>query len=444
MRINDGLHIFGRTPDVAVWEACLPAAALPELADCGTREMAALMTALDGRFIPPGPAGAPSRGRVDVFPTGRNLYTIDPRHVPTRTAWVLGQRAANELVARYLQDHGDWPQRILLDLWGSATMRTGGEDLAQAIALLGVTPVWDEGSARVSGFTILPHAVLDRPRIDVTLRISGLFRDVFPQQIALFNQIVAAVAALDEADALNPLAAQHRTVPDAPVSRIFGAAPGAYGTGVMRALIGNDEADRMSLGQGYLAGTGYAYDADAPRPSTGFAVQVRTADAYVHTQDMAGQDVLDSDAFADHEGGFAAANSALGGRAALYHLDSSLPEHIKLRSLAEEVARVVRGRLTNPRWLAGQMRHGHRGAAEIAESVDNLFAFAVLADCVRPHQFELAFEALVANADVRAFLRAANPAAAAALAARFTLANARGFWTPRRNSARELLAEMGA
>ena len=189
------------------------------------------MRALGGRFVAPGPAGAPARGRLDVLPTGRNLYAIDPRSAPTRNAWEIGRRAAEEVLARYAQDHGDWPKRIVLDLWGSATMRTGGDDLAQAFALIGCRPTWDASSSRVSGFEVLPLAMLGRPRVDVTLRISGLFRDVFPSQIALFAAAVRAVAALEESADDNPLAG----LEGASLARVFGAAPGAYGVGLGRA-----------------------------------------------------------------------------------------------------------------------------------------------------------------------------------------------------------------
>lgn len=427
MRIADGLHIFGAAPDPALWPE-MPEAARPALLASGEAEKAALLAALDGRFVPPGPAGAPARGRVDVFPTGRNLVTLDPRQVPTRTAWTLGQRAADALIARYLQDHGDWPKRIVLDLWGSASMRTGGEDLAQAIALLGAQPEWEEASGRLTGVTILPPAVLSRPRIDVTLRISGLFRDVFPQQIAVFADLVAQIATLDEAPEINPLAGA-----EGPKDRIFGAAPGAYGTGVLRQWQ-TEDASPDALGQTYLAATSHAYGIDAPRPTEAFAERVRGADAYIHTQDLPGQDLLDSDAFADHEGGFAAANAALGGQAALYHLDTTTPDRPVTRSLREEVARVVRGRLTNPRWLAGQRRHGHRGAAEIAESIDNLIAFARLTDAVRSDQIDRAYDATLGNADLTAFVETENPGAAEAMRRAFARAQRLGLWHPRRNA----------
>ena len=433
MRIGDGLHVFGQTRDGG-----------RQRDDCAEAEMRGLLDALDGKFVPPGPAGSPDRGRLDVLPTGRNLYSIDPRAVPTRTAWEIGRRTAEAMLIRHVQDQGEWPRRIVLDIWGSATMRTGGDDLAQAFALLGVRPRWDDGSNRVSGFDIMPLAVLNRPRVDVTLRMSGLFRDVFPTQIALFAEIVREVAAQDEAEEDNPLAASVRTASGDTGQRIFGAAPGAYGVGLSRILAGGDWSTPDVLGEAYLHATSHAYGANAEGvpAAPAFRARVARADAYVHVQDLPGQDVLDSDAFAEHGGGFAAAATALGNHPALYHADTTSAERSKVRTLREEVARVLRARATNPRWISGQMRHGFRGAAEIAETVDNFFAYAALTDVTNDGQFDLLFDATIGDETVRKFLTTANPAAASAIADRFDEAIRRGLWTTRRNSAGTITANM--
>lgn len=415
----------------ALWAAC-PAA-----------ETEGLLAALDGRFVQPGPAGAPTRGRLDVLPTGRNLFGVDPRAVPTRTAWEIGRRTAEEVVARHAQDHGDWPRRIVVDLWGSATMRTGGDDLAQALALIGVRPVWDAASTRVSGFEIMPCATWGRPRVDVALRISGLFRDVFPGAVALFDEAVRAVADLDEPDDENPLAAARRAADRLP-ARVFGSAPGAYGLGLGEKLDAGDWSDSAELGEAYLAASGYAYGQgrDGEAAHDAFRAVVAGADALVHVQDIEGQDLLDSDAFAEHEGGFAAAARRLGATPAVYHVDATRPDRARVRTAQEEVARVLRGRATNPRWIEGQIRHGHRGAAEIAQTVDNLVAWAVLADAVDDRQFEMMFDATCGDERVRAFLQEANAEAARAIARRFDEAMRRGLWHARSNSAGAVLAEM--
>ena len=447
MRIGDGLHVFGRSPDAAEGFASglmldEDAAETPKerVAACGAAESLGLLRALGGRFLPPGPAGAPARGRLDVLPTGRNLYAVDPRSVPTRNAWEIGRRAAEEVVARYAQDHGEWPKRIVLDLWGSATMRTGGDDLAQGLALLGCRPTWDLASNRVGGFEILPLASLGRPRVDVTLRISGLFRDVFPIQVGLFSAAVRAVAERDESAEDNPLAALKETA----LARVFGAPPGAYGVGLGRRIADGGWTERAELAEAYLAATSHAYDGEGEgfEAAAAFRERVAGAEAFVHGQDLPGQDALDADAFSEHEGGFAAAAERLGARPALYHLDSTSPGAPKVRSLEQEIARSLRGRAANPRWLAGQMRHGHRGAAEIAQSLDNLYAFAALTDAVSSGQFDLLFDATLGDEAVRAFLLGANRPAARHMAGVFDEAARRGFWRSRRNSCRSILASL--
>lgn len=436
MQIRDGLHVFGEPPPPATREALLafmPAAGAATLLDASpAAEADALLAALDGRAVAPGPAGAPTRGRADVLPTGRNLYAVDPRAVPTRSALALAERAAEALLRRHMQDIGDYLRHIVLDLWGSTTMRTGGEDFGLALTLLGVRPTWDEGSARVSGFEIVPLALLDRPRVDVTLRISGLFRDAFPAQIALFDQAVRAVAARDEAPDWNPLTA-------APAeARIYGPAPGNYGAGLAPLIERGAWTTPDDLGDAYIAASGFSYGATEGAPDTqGFARRLGAAEAYLHIQDHAETDLLDGNDQAAHAGGFAAASAG----AALYHADTSRPDAPRLRSVAEEVARVVRGRAANPRWIAGMRRHGYRGAAEIARSVEPLFVLAASLPARFDTQFDLLFAATLGDETTDAFLRANNAAARGAMAARFHEAIGRGLWHPRSNSTAALLAE---
>ncbi len=425
LRIRDGLHVFGQPPaDRPAVLDSMGEAAAAALDASPAAERAALLTALDGRFVPPGPAGAPTRGRLDVLPTGRNLATIDPRGVPTRAALALAGRAADALLRRHLQEHGDWPRALVLDLWGSAAMRTGGEDLALAFVLLGARPLWDDGSARVSGFEILPLALLDRPRIDVTLRVSGLFRDAFAAQVALFDSLVRAVAGRDEAADWNPLAAAARDAADLrrATVRVYGAPAGQYGAG-------------DATGAGWFAASAGAYGQGldgAPDPA-GLAARVAAADAFVHAQDHAETDLLDSPDWAAHEGGFARAAAALGAAPALYHLDTSEPDAPRPRLVAEEVVRVVRGRAANPAWIAGMVRHGRRGAAEIARPLAALDAYARTLPHRFDAQFELLYAATLGDPAVDAFLRRANPEARADMAARFAAAQAAGLWHPRRN-----------
>jgi len=421
LRIGDGLHVFGRAEGGdAMRETCAKA------------EISALLRALGGRFVEPGPAGAPSRGRKDVLPTGRNLYCIDPRHAPTRSAYDIGKRAAREVMLRHAQEHGDWPRAIMLDLWGSATIRTGGEDFAHALALLGVVPRWDAATARVVGFEIELMAERDFPRVDVTLHVSGLFRDMFPGLLALFHDAVAAVAALGEEEEFNPLTTQVGQ----PLQRVFGAAQGAYGLGLGEVLSRGAWATRADLGAAFLDAGGNAYDraGESAPARAAFCARVEQAQLLVHAQDMAETDVLAGSAFAEFEGGFAAASETLGGAAAVTHVDTTDPERPRARALRTEIARVLRGRLANPKWLAGQMRHGHRGAAEIAEAVDNLYAFSALGGLVSDAQFDLAFAATLGDAEVSGFLEKENPRALQAIARVFDEALRRGLWRSRRNS----------
>ncbi len=425
LQLRDGLHVFGQAPPArTAILAAVPghAAALDASPEA---ERLALLAALDGRFVEPGPAGAPTRGRADVLPTGRNLSTVDPRHCPTRAAITLAERAADALLRRHVQEHGDWPRALVLDLWASAAMRTGGEDLALAFVLLGARPAWDDGSARVSGFEVLPLALLDRPRVDVTLRISGMFRDAFADGVALFDALVRAVAARDEAADWNPLAGLR--APDRALVRVYGAPAGQYGAG-------------NGSGAGWLAASAGAYGRDAagrdgegaPDPA-GLSARIAGADGFVHVQDHAETDLLDSPDTAYHEGGFAQAAAALGATPALYHLDTARPEAPKPRTVAEEVARVVRGRAANPAWIAGQMRHGFRGAAEIVRPLAALQAYARTLPTRFDAQFDLLHAATLGSPAVDAFLRASNPDAHADLAARFDAVRAAGLWHPRRN-----------
>ncbi len=290
----------------------------------------------------------------------------------------------------------------------------------------------------MTGFSILPPAALPRPRIDVTLRLSGLFRDVFPAQIALIEQLIGEVAALEEEAEMNPLAAGRARGED--TLRLFGPAPGAYGAEVGRAVAENPDASARTLAEAYLAASGYALGSADRDAHDEFRARVAAADAFVHTQDLPGQDALEASAFLDHEGGFAAASLSLGGQASLYHLDVSRSDKPVARTLREEVARAVRGRAANPRWIAGQMRHGYRGGAEIAETVDNLYGFAVTSGVVSPQLFDAVFDATLGDDCVAAFLAGANPAAGRAIAERFDQALRRGLWACRRNSTAMRLA----
>ena len=417
----------------------------PALAGCGPAEGKALLAALSGQFVAPGPSGAPTRGRPDVLPTGRNFFSVDSRAVPTQAAWALGWKSANLLIDRHLQDHGDWPRAMLLTAWGTANMRTGGDDIAQGLALMGVKPVWDAASRRVTGFEIIPHTALGRPRVDVTLRVSGFFRDAFPHQIALFDKAARAVMALDEPDDTNPAAARARTEGDAGRHRVFGSKPGAYGAGLQALIderIWNDTAD---LADAYLTWGSYAYGEDTHGTPARDALERRLGqvEAIVQNQDNREHDLLDSDDYYQFEGGAAAAVQHLQGQARpVYHNDHSRPERPVIRTLDEEIGRVVRSRVVNPKWIEGVKRHGYKGAFEIAATVDYLFAFAATTGAVRDHHFDLVHAAFLEDEDTRDFIADHNAPALREIAERLQEAVDRGLWTPRSNSARGLLERL--
>ncbi|MBA67781.1 MAG: cobaltochelatase subunit CobN, partial [Rhizobiales bacterium] len=392
---------------------------------CGQSEIAGLLSGLEGRFVAPGPSGAPTRGRPDVLPTGRNFYSVDSRAVPTPAAYELGRKSAELLVARYAQDRGEWPTALALTAWGTSNMRTGGDDIAQALALIGTKPVWDMASRRVTGYEIVPLAKMDRPRVDVTLRISGFFRDAFPDQIALFDRAARAVAALDEDEADNPLAARaKRETADLIASgmtedeaarqasfRVFGSKPGAYGAGLQALIDEKGWSERGDLAEAFLVWGGYAYGAQAEGTAARglFEKRLSKVEAVVQNQDNREHDLLDSDDYYQFEGGMTAAVEALKGeRPAIYHNDHSRPERPVIRSLEEEIARVVRGRAANPKWIAGVMRHGYKGAFEMAATVDYMFAFAATTGAVADHHFDAVFDAYIGDTRVRDFIAENN------------------------------------
>ncbi|MEK1855661.1 MAG: cobaltochelatase subunit CobN [Phyllobacterium sp.] len=433
----------------------------PAVMACGTAEMTALLTALEGRFVAPGPSGAPTRGRPDVLPTGRNFFSVDSRAVPTPAAWELGQKSAELLIRRFTQDHGEFPTSFGLTAWGTSNMRTGGDDIAQALALIGVKPVWDMASRRVTGYEIIPTASLGRPRVDVTLRISGFFRDAFPEQIALFDTAVRAVGNLDEDAGDNPIATRMRCEQARLIAegtdeklarqragfRVFGSKPGAYGAGLQALMDGQDWAKRDDLAEAWLVWGGYAYGAgEEGKAERGLLEQrLRTVNAVVQNQDNREHDLLDSDDYYQFEGGMSVAVELVSGeRPVIYHNDHSRPEKPVIRTLEEEIARTVRGRVTNPKWIAGVMRHGYKGAFEMAATVDYLFAFAATTGAVGNYHFEAVYQAFLVDDDVRAFLKDKNPHALRDMAEKLEEAVTRGFWTPRSNSARFELSKLAA
>ena len=409
------------------------------------QEITHLLAGLDGAYVPSGASGAPTRGRPDVLPTGRNFYSVDIRALPTESAWDVGRRAAEAVIERYCQEQGDYPQHLGLSMWGTATMRTGGDDMAEALALLGIQPVWDGPSRRVIDFEIIPLSILGRPRVDVTLRISGFFRDAFANLIDLFDQAVVAISQLDEPANQNPLAAQCRQETqqwlEAGFSqqqaqrrsqfRVFGSKPGAYGAGLQGLIESqNWESDR-DLAQAYLNWSSYAYTGQAEsHPATkAFAQRLANLEIVLHNQDNREHDLLDSDDYYQFQGGLTAAVRLIQGQnPTTYFGDHSKPERPKVRKLSEEIAKVYRSRVINPKWIKGAMRHGYKGAFEMAATLDYLFAYDASAQCVEDFMYEGVANAYVLDEQVQAFIQDKNPWALRDMAERLLEANQRGLW----------------
>ena len=476
-----------------------------------TQEITYLLHGLNGGYVPSGASGAPTRGRPEVLPTGRNFYSVDIRAIPTETAWDVGRKAAEVMIERYTQENGEYPKTIGLSVWGTSTMRTGGDDLAEALALLGVQPVWDGVSRRVVDFEILPLSILGRPRVDVTLRISGFFRDAFPNLIDLFDSAVAAVAALDEPADQNPLAAQVKQETELWESsglskeeaemrsryRIFGSKPGAYGAGLQGLIEAQNWTTDADLARAYINWSSYAYTSNyrasgiertpppnplpasreggydagstpltkekesCPPPLTGglggvstplnkqkisgsplltgglggvsapeaFEKRLQQMQVVLHNQDNREHDLLDSDDYYQFQGGLTVAVRAVSGKnPQTYFGDNSIPANPKVRKLQEEIDRVYRSRVVNPKWIAGVMRHGYKGAFEMAATVDYLFAYDATANCVEDFMYQGVAEAYLFDPAVQDFIQQKNPWALRDMAERLLEAHQRGLW----------------
>ena len=417
---------------------------LPNLQKC-VREIDNLIAALDGKYVPSGASGAPTRGRPEVLPTGRNFYSVDIRSIPTETAWDVGRKAAEAVIERYTQENGEYPQTLAISIWGTSTMRTGGDDIAQVMALMGVQPLWDGLSRRVVDFEILPASVLNRPRVDVTVRVSGFFRDSFPNILSLLNNITKSLAQLPESPAINPLAAQVKQETkfwqqqglsaDAAEQRsnyrLFGSKPGAYGAGLQGLIEAQNWQTDDDLARAYLNWSSYAYDSSGKGHAApeSFQQRLKQLQIVLHNQDNREHDLLDSDDYYQFQGGLTAAvRSLTGNNPTVYFGDNSRPSNPKVRKLQEEIARVYRSRIINPKWIEGVMRHGYKGAFEMAATVDYLFAYDATTKCVSDHMYEGIAQAYILDGDVQQFVRDKNPWALRDMAERLLEANQRRMW----------------
>ncbi len=408
----------------------------PRLAQT-TDEIGNLLRALDGRYVPAGPSGSPTRGLVNVLPTGRNFYSVDPKAIPSRNAWDVGTALADSLLARHLADTGEYPRSVGLTVWGTSAMRTQGDDIGEVLALLGCRPVWDDASRRVTGFEVVPAAELGRPRIDVTVRISGFFRDAFPHVVALLDDAIRAVAELDEPGVANFVRA-HADADTAShgdrrraTTRIFGSKPGAYGAGLLPLIDARNWRSDADLAEVYAVWGGYAYgrDLDGCEARGDMETAFRRIAVAAKNQDTREHDIVDSDDYFQYHGGMVAMVRHLTGSSpAAYVGDSAVPDQVRTRTLAEETKRVFRARVVNPRWTAAMQRHGYKGAFEMAATVDYLFGYDATAGVVDDWMYEQLAASYVFDPEVRAFMQRSNPWALRGIAERLLEAADRELW----------------
>jgi len=423
-------------PDVAAVLRFACTELVPRLART-TDEIGNVVRALAGRFVPPGPSGSPTRGLVSVLPTGRNFYSVDPKAIPSRNSFEVGAALADSLLARHREDTGTWPRSVGLTVWGTSAMRTQGDDIAELLWLLGTRPVWDDASRRVTGFEVVPLAELGRPRIDVVVRISGFFRDAFPHVVALLDEAIRTVAALDESTEDNYVAAAYRADLAAhgdsrrATTRIFGSKPGAYGAGLLPLIDARNWRDDADLAEVYATWGGYAYGAgldgrEARADMESAFKRIQVAAKNVDTRE---HDIADSDDYFQYHGGMVAmVRSLTGGDPAAYIGDSAVPHAVRTRTLGEETRRVFRARVVNPRWIAAMRRHGYKGAFELAATVDYLFGFDATAGVVDDWMYAKLAESYVFDEQVRDFMRQSNPWALRGVTERLLEAADRGLW----------------
>lgn len=434
----DASSIDGITDDAVVAGVLRFAATevVPRLRETD-REIAQILHALDGGFIPAGPSGSPLRGLVNVLPTGRNFYSVDPKAVPSRLAWETGVALADSLLERYRADHGEWPRSVGLSAWGTSAMRTSGDDIAEVLALLGVRPVWDDASRRVVDLECVDLTELGRPRIDVTVRISGFFRDAFPHVVTMLDDAVSLVANLDEPAEHNYVRAhvqadlaehgdRRRST-----TRIFGSKPGTYGAGLLQLIDSRNWRDDADLAAVYTAWGGFAYGRglDGAAASDDMNRQYRRIAVAAKNIDTREHDIADSDDYFQYHGGMVATVRALTGRdPEAYIGDNTRPEAVRTRTLSEETTRVFRARVVNPRWIAAMRRHGYKGAFEMAATVDYLFGYDATAGVMADWMYERLAGEYVLDDENRKFMDESNPWALHGMAERLLEAAGRGMW----------------
>ena len=423
-------------------------------------EIGNLLRGLEGRYVPPGPSGAPTRGMANILPTGRNFYSVDPKTIPSPAAWETGKQLAQSLLDKYLEEEGAYPEMVGLVVWGTSAMRTHGDDIAQILHLLGVRPKWQAESRRVLGLEVIPLEELGRPRIDVTVRISGFFRDAFPNLINLLDQGVQLVAGLDESPEHNyvvkhlgeDLSRPDETPQDASgtprsrsLFRIFGSKPGTYGAGILPVLDERNWETVQDLAEVYTAWGGYAYTEEDHGVNARPQFRRRFGQIVVaaKNQDTREHDIFDSDDYMQYHGGMIATVRALTGRSPRQFFgDSSDPSRARTRDLQDEARRVFRSRVVNPKWIDSMKRHGYKGAFELAATVDYMFGYDATAQVIEDWMYEDVTESYVLDSETQKFFQQSNPWALKGIVERLLEAIERGMWENPSPEMREKLQQM--
>jgi cobaltochelatase CobN len=390
---------------------------------------------------------------ANVLPTGRNFYSVDPKTLPSPVAWEVGKDLGDALLEKYLTEEGNYPEMVGVVVWGTSAMRTHGDDIAQIMYLLGVRPVWQAESRRVSGLELIPLEELGRPRIDVTIRISGFFRDAFPNLIYLLDQAVELVASLDEPPDRNYVAkhlqedlaqrtensgensdtteSSEPTERSTSLYRIFGSKPGTYGAGILGVIDERNWETVQDLAEVYTAWGGYAYTQQdfgvSARPQ--FRQRFSQIVVAAKNQDNREHDLFDSDDYMQYHGGMIATVRALTGRnPRQFFGDSSDPSRSRVRDLQDEARRVFRTRVVNPKWMESMKRHGYKGAFELAATVDYMFGYDATAQVIEDWMYEDVTEEYILNEDMQQFFRQSNPWAMRGIIERLLEAIERGMW----------------
>ncbi len=419
-QFGDGLHTYGR-----ILNSNYPFDVKTSI----KKEKDNLIKSINGFRLEPGSSGSPFRGRHDVLPSGRNLYSNDPLLIPSKIAYEQGCKIASEFIKKNLQDSGEHLRSILIDLWGSATLRTAGEEFSMALYLLGVKPIWKLGSDRVDGIEIITLAELGRPRVDVTLRVSGLFRDTFQYQIKLYNQAIDILSNRYEDKSDNPF------LNNSDKYRIFGPKPSNFGINISSIVKDFSQTNRKKFGEAWIESSAWSITGEKTfYNKKGIENRVKEVGSYIHIQDLKETDILLSADYAKHQGGFEAAKSNLGGKFSSYNIDSTEEENIKINSLSEELAKVIYSRASNPVWIKSMFKHKYRGAAEIANTFDNICLYAHLTNKISNELLDLFFDSTINNSEVTNFMNQNNPEAFKSMRNNFKKIHESGLWVSKRNS----------